>query len=70
MFAYGGALAVFVSAFTFTGSQLTGLARDRTVDEVSRKEHLRKNRRRPIEETINEIGEGRGTDNACLLSDY
>jgi len=30
------------------------------VDEVSRKEYLRKNRRRPIEQTIAELGEGRG----------
>ena len=30
------------------------------MDEVSRKEYLRKNRRRPVEQTVNELGEGRG----------
>lgn len=37
-----------------------GTRLDDGVDEVSRKEYMRKNRRRPIEETINELGEGRG----------
>jgi len=39
---------------------LSGYTRDPTVDEVSRKEYLRKNRRRPIEQTVAELGEGRG----------
>jgi hypothetical protein len=39
---------------------LTGYERDPTVDEVSRKEYLRKNRRRPVDEIVNELGEGRG----------
>lgn len=37
------------------------------MDEVSRKEYLRKNRRRPIEQTIAELGEGRGEANAPSL---
>nr|OQO21925.1 hypothetical protein B0A51_13025 [Rachicladosporium sp. CCFEE 5018] len=57
---YGAALGVILSAFTFTGGQLNGYKQDSTVDEVARKEYLRKNRRRPIEETVNELGEGRG----------
>ncbi|KAF2717640.1 hypothetical protein K431DRAFT_341203 [Polychaeton citri CBS 116435] len=57
---YGGALAVIVSAFAFTGGKLVGNKADPSVDEVARKEYLRKNRRRPIEQTINELGEGRG----------
>lgn len=39
---------------------MTGYERDPTVDEVSRKEYLRKNRRRPVDEIVNELGEGRG----------
>jgi hypothetical protein len=58
---YGAATAIVLSAFSYTGGRLGGLARDKDVDEVSRKEEIRKNRRRPLEETINELGEGRGT---------
>jgi hypothetical protein len=58
---YGAALSVVLAAFTFTGGKLTGYERDPTVDEVSRKEFLRKNRRRPIDQIVNELGEGRGT---------
>jgi hypothetical protein len=57
---YGTALAVILGAFTVTGGHLMGYQRDRTVDEVSRKEYLRKNRRRPVEETVHQLGEGRG----------
>ena len=57
---YGAALSVVLAAFTFTGGKLTGYERDPTVDEVSRKEYLRKNRRRPVDEIVNELGEGRG----------
>ncbi|KAK4611575.1 NADH-ubiquinone oxidoreductase [Fulvia fulva] len=57
---YGSALAVILSAFTFTGGRLNGFAKDPDVDEVARKEYMRKNRRRPIEQTVNELGEGRG----------
>lgn len=58
---YGAALSVVLAAFTYTGGKLTGYERDPTVDEVSRKEYLRKNRRRPVDEIVNELGEGRGT---------
>lgn len=61
VFGYGAALSVVLAAFTFTGGKLTGYERDPTVDEVSRKEYLRKNRRRPVDEIVNELGEGRGT---------
>ncbi|KAK4540899.1 hypothetical protein LTR36_008841 [Oleoguttula mirabilis] len=57
---YGAALAVVLGAFSYTGGKLEGYHRDPTVDEVARKEYLRKNRRRPIEEIANELGEGRG----------
>lgn len=38
------------------------------MDEVSRKEYLRKNRRRPVDEIVNELGEGRGMDGIILFS--
>ncbi|KAI9666196.1 MAG: hypothetical protein M1821_004131 [Bathelium mastoideum] len=57
---YGAALAVIAGAFDYTGGSLRGYTVDPDVDEVARKEFLRKNRRRPIEETLAAIGEGRG----------
>jgi len=57
---YGGALSIILAAFTYTGGRLSGYQRDPTVDEVSRKEYLRKNRRRPVDQIVNELGEGRG----------
>jgi len=51
---------VLMGVFDYTGGKLTGYEKDPTVDEVDRKEFLRKNRRRPIWETIQELGEGRG----------
>ncbi|KAM0716091.1 hypothetical protein Q7P37_008605 [Cladosporium fusiforme] len=60
VFGYGAALSIALAAFTYTGGKLTGYERDPAVDEVSRKEYLRKNRRRPVDEIVNELGEGRG----------
>jgi len=57
---YGAGLAVLLGTFDYTGGVLTGYDKDPSVDEYERKEHLRKNRRRPIQETIEELGEGRG----------
>lgn len=57
---YGSAMAVILSAFQFTGGRLQGYKRDPEIDEVARKEHMRKNRRRPIDETVHQLGEGRG----------
>lgn len=39
---------------------MTGFARDAEVDEYERTEQVRRNKRRPIEETLQELGEGRG----------
>jgi hypothetical protein len=49
-----------MSAFQYTGSSFFGYRKDPTIDEYDRKQGLRHNRRRPIEETIEELGEGRG----------
>jgi len=51
---------VVLGAYDYTGGALTGYRKDPEMDEFDRKEALRKNRRRPIDQTISEIGEGRG----------
>jgi len=57
---YGASLAVIMAAFDYTGGSLFGYQRDPAIDEYDRKEALRANKRRPIQETIDELGEGRG----------
>lgn len=57
---YGAGLAVLLGTFDYTGGVLTGYTKDPEVDEYERKEMLRRNRRRPIQETVTELGEGRG----------
>ncbi|KAI5855245.1 hypothetical protein BZA05DRAFT_334115 [Tricharina praecox] len=57
---YGAALAVTLGVFDYSGGSLKAMFRDPGIDEVERKEALRKSRRRPIEEAIEHIGEGRG----------
>ncbi|KAI1151321.1 hypothetical protein F4825DRAFT_366312 [Nemania diffusa] len=57
----GAVFAVVMTVFDYTGGSLRGRRTEvEGMDEYERKEYLRKNRRRPIEETIAEIGEGRG----------
>jgi hypothetical protein len=46
--------------FDYTGGKLSGYDKDPKVDEYERKESLRRNRRRPIQEILEELGEGRG----------
>lgn len=60
MLGYGAGLAIVLSAFNYTGGKLSGYVKDPSVDGVERKEYMRKNRRRPLEETVQELGEGRG----------
>jgi len=57
---YGTGLAIIMFAVDYTQTSFSGQKGDPTVDEVDRKTFLRKNRRRPIEETLSELGEGRG----------
>ncbi|TPX18170.1 uncharacterized protein E0L32_002679 [Thyridium curvatum] len=57
---YGAFAAVVLAAYDYTGGSLMGYKKDPEVDEYERKEKLRLNRRRPMEETIAELGEGRG----------
>jgi len=57
---FGALTAVVLGAYDYSGGALTGYKRDKEIDEFERKQNLRKNRRRPIEQTISELGEGRG----------
>ncbi|KAI1385744.1 uncharacterized protein F4822DRAFT_414053 [Hypoxylon trugodes] len=59
---FGAAFSIVMSAFEFTGGSLRGGPRNpvNELDEFDRKEAMRLNRRRPIDETIANIGEGRG----------
>lgn len=56
----GVALATIIGVFEYTGGQLMPTGKDPQVDDFDRKEALKKRYRRPVQETINEIGEGRG----------
>ncbi|KAI9752432.1 MAG: hypothetical protein M1815_000510 [Lichina confinis] len=56
----GTAVAVLLGAYHYTGESLAGFREDQKEDDFDRKEFLRKNRRRPIDETIDELGERRG----------
>ena len=57
---FGAGLAVVEGVFDYTGGKLSGYDKDPNVDEYDRKEQLRKNWRKPIQETLQELGEGRG----------
>ncbi|KAF2155380.1 hypothetical protein K461DRAFT_276594 [Myriangium duriaei CBS 260.36] len=57
---YGALTAVVLGAFNYTGGKMSGWDRDADMDEYDRKQMLRRSRRRPVEDTIAEIGEGRG----------
>ena len=66
---FGAALSVLQFAFDYTGGKFTGYERDAEVDQYERKEQLRRNRRRPIEQTLQEMGEGRGRSSTRTISD-
>ncbi|KAJ4293033.1 hypothetical protein N0V88_005697 [Collariella sp. IMI 366227] len=52
---YGVATAVLLATYEYTGGTLKGYLNRPEVDEYERKEMMRLNRRRPIEETLSEI---------------
>lgn len=58
---YGAALATGMGAFEFTGGSLWGYQKNRDIDEFERRQQLRKQFRTPGEDTVSELGEGRGT---------
>ncbi|KKA26159.1 hypothetical protein TD95_003601 [Thielaviopsis punctulata] len=57
---YAALYGSFAGLFVFTGGRFSGFQNFKEEDEFERKERMRASRRRPIEETIAEIGEGRG----------
>ncbi|EWC48003.1 hypothetical protein DRE_02885 [Drechslerella stenobrocha 248] len=58
---FGTGLAITLSIFEYTGNSLRGAQwREPEVDEFERKEKIRLLRHIPFEDTIAEIGEGRG----------
>lgn len=62
---YGVALSTAMTAFEYTGGSLFGYQKDTSVDEFDRRTALRKAFQTPGEQTISELGEGRGK---CFLS--
>lgn len=56
----GAFTAATMGVFEVTGARLRGWTDRPEEEEFDRKLALRANRRRPLEETISEIGEGRG----------
>ncbi|KAF3925121.1 hypothetical protein ABW20_dc0100134 [Dactylellina cionopaga] len=58
---FGAGLAVILAVWDGAGGSFKGSKwKEGAVDEVARKDAIRTTRRRPYEETIAEIGEGRG----------
>jgi len=56
----GLALGVALSIASYTGGTIFGQRGNRDEDKFATKEEIRKRFRRPVNEVINEIGEGRG----------
>ncbi|GKZ21089.1 hypothetical protein AbraIFM66951_002478 [Aspergillus brasiliensis] len=57
---YGVALATATGAFEYTGGSLFGHKKNTDIDEFERREQIRKTYRIPAEQTLAELGEGRG----------
>ena len=57
----GTTLAIMEGGLGYLGGDVTGIFKRSEVDLYERKEQLRRDRRRPLEETLEEMGEGRGT---------
>jgi hypothetical protein len=53
-------LATVLGVYTYTGGYIGYKPKNPDEDIISEKEYLRRNRRRPVEETLMELGEGRG----------
>ena len=66
MLGLGSGLAIIQGVFDFTGGKLNGAGLGiNSEEDYGSKEWMRKNRRRPIQETLDELGEGRGTLDLC-----
>jgi len=60
MLGYGAVVGTAMAAFRYTKGFRGYAVSEADEDEVERKEEMRKMRRRPLEETIEQLGEGRG----------
>uniref|UniRef100_A0A093UUE4 NADH-ubiquinone oxidoreductase 21.3 kDa subunit n=1 Tax=Talaromyces marneffei PM1 TaxID=1077442 RepID=A0A093UUE4_TALMA len=60
VFGYGTALAVTLAGFEYTGGSLSGKEKDHNLDKYAELERIRTNYRTPAEQTMAELGEGRG----------
>jgi hypothetical protein len=54
-------MALFAGTLKYTGGRLDGFKKQAEEDTFEWKMEMRRNKRRPLEETIAELGEGRGT---------
>jgi hypothetical protein len=59
---WGAGLSIVLTAFDYTGGLRGKKSQGEFADEYERKEYLRTNRRRPLTETVAELGEARGTN--------
>ncbi|KAL3479536.1 hypothetical protein BJX99DRAFT_255531 [Aspergillus californicus] len=57
---YGAALATAMGTFDYSGGTLSGYKKDTSVDEFERRQQLRTQWRTSGEQTLAELGEGRG----------
>lgn len=57
---WGALTAVTLGVYDLTGGYIYGYKQPEEIDEFERKQKLRANKRRPIQETIDKLGEGRG----------
>lgn len=69
VFKYGAFVSVVLGAFDFAGGLRGKKPEMEGMDDKERADYIRRNRRRPIEETIAHVGEGRGTSTKRCLSD-
>jgi hypothetical protein len=60
MLGAGAVFSTVLVAFRYTGGFAGSKVEDPEEEEVDRRERLKKNRRQPISETIQQLGEGRG----------
>jgi hypothetical protein len=60
MIGAGLATGTVLATFHYTTGIRPAVFGDPNEDEVDRKERMKKQRRRPIEETVEQLGEGRG----------
>ena len=56
----GAGLAIVLGVFEYTGGRFDGYFNRREEDSFEIRERMMRNRRKSLEETIAEVGEGRG----------